>query len=166
MTKLQFLDTLRLKQLVAPKFTAPLKAREKKRKAPSEPFHAVAVKTSGRCCAAARKLSGQRFLADEAPMLPLPGCDAASCKCSYHHFADRRIGPRRDPDDPKSKRRALADSRQNKGRRIEDREPDSESRTDYFRYAEETCRLPQLQPEPQSHPDLIADDPTDDSAAA
>jgi hypothetical protein len=40
-----------------------------------------------------------RFLADEAPSLPLPDCDRrATCPCTFKHYEDRRAGPRRTDD--------------------------------------------------------------------
>lgn len=50
------------------------------------------------CCDAARAIDGKRFLAEEAPMLPLSDCDAAKCKCSYRRFSDRRTDSRRTSD--------------------------------------------------------------------
>ncbi len=45
------------------------------------------------CCAEAEEILGKRFLSDEVPMLPLTGCDAESCGCTYKLFADRRQTP-------------------------------------------------------------------------
>ncbi len=45
------------------------------------------------CCAEAQEILGKRFLSDEVPMLPLAGCDAKSCGCTYQLFADRRQTP-------------------------------------------------------------------------
>ena len=42
------------------------------------------------CCSAAEDILGKRFLSDEVPMLPLPGCDADSCGCTHRLYADRR----------------------------------------------------------------------------
>lgn len=42
------------------------------------------------CCAEAEEILGKRFLSDEVPMLPLTGCDAESCGCTYKLFSDRR----------------------------------------------------------------------------
>ncbi|MDJ0709584.1 MAG: hypothetical protein QNJ14_04295 [Woeseiaceae bacterium] len=47
------------------------------------------------CCRAAGILTGQRFLSDEIPRLPLDACDAPDCQCSYKLFDDRRTGERR-----------------------------------------------------------------------
>lgn len=50
---------------------------------------------SGDCCDAARAIVGQRFLANEVPMLPLKACDAADCRCAYERFDHRRTDLRR-----------------------------------------------------------------------
>ena len=64
----------------------------------AHPYHCVAIHHQDGACAAAKRLSGQRFLSKEAPSIPLPACDAASCHCRYLHFADRRQnGERRNP---------------------------------------------------------------------
>jgi hypothetical protein len=59
------------------------------------PFHAVSIKPGPRCCHAAGSVAGVRFLSKEAPRLPLPQCDVATCECRYLHHDDRRSGPRR-----------------------------------------------------------------------
>ncbi len=51
------------------------------------------------CCEAVQAIAGQRFLSDEVPMLPLGGCDATHCRCSYQLFDDRRTDVRRASDD-------------------------------------------------------------------
>lgn len=53
-------------------------------------FHGVSVKPCLYACKAAQELAGQRFLPDEAPAIPLPGCDEAKCRCAYSHHGDRR----------------------------------------------------------------------------
>jgi hypothetical protein len=65
--------------------------------APSkETWHAVSVVGGPGPCLAVERLGPKRFLADEAPRLPLPECSYAwRCKCVYRHFPDRREGPRR-----------------------------------------------------------------------
>lgn len=61
-------------------------------------YHAVSVKPGAYACAAANEVAGQRFLATEAPSLPLPDCDAAECDCHFIHHNDRRAGKdRRSP---------------------------------------------------------------------
>ena len=61
-------------------------------------YHAVSIKPGAYACSAANDLAGDRFLASEAPSLPLPGCDAADCDCHFTHHKDRRTGKdRRSP---------------------------------------------------------------------
>lgn len=61
-------------------------------------YHAVSVKPGAYACSAANEIAGQRFLATEAPSLPLPDCDAAECDCHFIHHNDRRKGKdRRSP---------------------------------------------------------------------
>ncbi len=50
------------------------------------------------CCEAAQTIKGKRFLSDDVPLLPLDGCDASDCKCSYKRFDDRRTDIRRGSD--------------------------------------------------------------------
>lgn len=61
------------------------------------PHHCVAITPCADACAAARRLQGLRFLANEAPRLPLPRCSSLNCSCVYAHFDDRRHHARRDP---------------------------------------------------------------------
>lgn len=49
-------------------------------------------------CDAVRAIAGQRFLAEEAPRLPLTDCDRSDCDCKYLHYTDRRTYVRRDGD--------------------------------------------------------------------
>ena len=61
-------------------------------------YHAVSIKPGAYACSAANEIAGQRFLAADAPNLPLPGCDAAECECHFTHHNDRRTGKdRRSP---------------------------------------------------------------------
>lgn len=46
----------------------------------SSRFHAVSVKPGTYACSAANNIAGQRFLASQAPSLPLPDCDADTCE--------------------------------------------------------------------------------------
>ena len=50
------------------------------------------------CCDAVRPMIGKRFLSDEVPNLPVDGCDADECRCSYELFSDRRTDHRRQAD--------------------------------------------------------------------
>ena len=76
---------------------APASAARVEHEANTE-FHAVAIRPAAHACAAARKLEGKRFLATEAPRLPLAGCDRERCECRFQHYKDRRAGTdRRSP---------------------------------------------------------------------
>ena len=67
-------------------------------KAEDTTYHAVSIKFGKNACAAAQAMTGQRFLAGEAPTIPLAGCDAAACECRFTHHKDRRSGKdRRSP---------------------------------------------------------------------
>jgi len=55
-------------------------------------FHAVAIRFHQDACPAVKALANIRFLAKEAPHLPLDGCTASNCKCQYRHYDDRRDG--------------------------------------------------------------------------
>ncbi len=63
----------------------------------SNPYHCVAIAFRKDACRAARGLNRQRMLSREAPLLPLPGCDAKVCRCKYVHYDDRREDDRRHP---------------------------------------------------------------------
>lgn len=87
-------------------------------------WHAVTVVLHDTSCAAATLCRNVRFLAHEAPHLPLPDCpNGGKCRCVYRHFEDRRTNPRRTADmsgalpseTPKTNRR------QTRGRRAEDK---------------------------------------------
>lgn len=61
-------------------------------------YHAVSIKPGSYACSAVNEIAGQRFLAREAPELPLPGCTATNCGCHFVHYPDRRAGKdRRSP---------------------------------------------------------------------
>jgi hypothetical protein len=62
-------------------------------------YHAVTIRLGRQTCSAVKELNGERFLAADAPRLPLPECDvAAHCECSFAHHKDRRSGKdRRSP---------------------------------------------------------------------
>jgi len=46
-------------------------------------------------CAAIRHFAGRRFTFEEAPVLPLPGCKAWRCSCTYIGVPERRREERR-----------------------------------------------------------------------
>lgn len=92
-------------------------------------YHAVSIKFPAHACLAAKELQGRRFLASEAPHLPLPECDAAECKCVFAHHDDRRAGKdRRSPfaagGTSGSTGRYQAERREGEDRRHEDDDPD------------------------------------------
>jgi hypothetical protein len=58
-------------------------------------FGAVEIRLRSGACEAACALEGQRFLASEAPALPLPKCTAAKCSCAFAKHTDRRSDDRR-----------------------------------------------------------------------
>jgi hypothetical protein len=61
-------------------------------------YHAVSIRFEVNACNAAKALAGTRFLATEAPDLPLPECEMTLCKCRFVHHKDRRAGKdRRSP---------------------------------------------------------------------
>jgi hypothetical protein len=63
------------------------------------PFQAISIYRGISCCALAKKLSEHRFLAKDAPALPLGGCTMPQrCQCRYIKHKDRRAGERRHLD--------------------------------------------------------------------
>jgi len=61
-------------------------------------YHAVSIKPGAYACSAANEMAGERFLATEAPEIPLPGCASSNCECHFVHYKDRRAGKdRRSP---------------------------------------------------------------------
>lgn len=62
----------------------------------AQPYHSVTLVGD---CASLETYKGKRFLASNAPPLPVPDCTCEDCHCHYVHHADRR--------DPKDDRRAM-----------------------------------------------------------
>jgi hypothetical protein len=56
----------------------------------SNRFHAVTIRFGQDACPAVQALAKNRFLAKEAPRLPLDECTVADCQCEYKHHDDRR----------------------------------------------------------------------------
>jgi hypothetical protein len=88
-------------------------------------YRAVSIQCRDNGCAAAKALAGKRLLTATAPTLPVPGCDAANCQCSYSHHGDRRA----EDDDRRSvhglrtelyTRTAGEERRERRGRRKDD----------------------------------------------
>jgi hypothetical protein len=68
-------------------------------------FKCVLVKPTTLSCQLARDLSTKALLVDDAPILPLEGCNALQCHCSFTHRDDRRTGvDRRANEDPQRTR--------------------------------------------------------------
>lgn len=89
----------------------------------ASPYHSVGLQVGAAACQAARDLGSRRFLAREAPALPLSACSAAACQCKYVHFDDRRAGERRDLGRPRMRNLQSADWRERRrgqGRRKAD----------------------------------------------
>ncbi len=106
------------------------------RETPVQPYHSVSIRIDGRACAAAAALAGRRLLAKEAPLLPLPQCDAATCRCGFIHHDDRREEDRR----AELARFEGHNHRVGTGRRRKDRESAFED--EYFEYAHRKTRPP------------------------
>lgn len=61
----------------------------------AHPYHCVAVQARDVACDVVRSVADERFLAAEAPTIPLSGCTEQACRCIYVHFDDRRAIDRR-----------------------------------------------------------------------
>lgn len=79
------------------------------------------------CCEAARELAGQRFLSDQVPMLPLGGCSADNCRCTYQLYDDRRTDKRRTSDEVFDMRSQLYDDDQRNRNKVGRRAADLDS---------------------------------------
>jgi len=85
-------------------------------------FQAISIYRGVSACATAKRFSDHRFLAKDAPQLPLVGCTmAGTCQCRYLKHKDRRTDRRRLMDFKASSRSFLGeDRRQRIGRRSND----------------------------------------------
>lgn len=85
-------------------------------------FHGVAVRPrSEACCQAVKSLGTQRFLSEDAPLLPLADCsNPQGCRCVYEHFDERRDNLRRETDIGMPERLYPEEKRAGHGRRITD----------------------------------------------
>jgi hypothetical protein len=87
-------------------------------------YFSAQIRCDTDACEAARNLRSQRFLAREAPSLPLDECDRKyRCKCWYRYGRDRRVDQRRCDDRgvPVPSASRPIRERQGKGRRADDR---------------------------------------------
>lgn len=68
------------------------KAKARVNAAPRNPYRAISIVHDDRACDAVKAIGEKRFLERdrETPTLPLSGCDAAQCNCSYARHHDRR----------------------------------------------------------------------------
>ncbi len=82
-------------------------------------YHCVEVCIGNLACESACQLGNTRYLSQEAPSLPVPGCGASRCDCSFIHHDDRRDDDRRHlygqwagiPPDATGERRARIERR-------------------------------------------------------
>jgi hypothetical protein len=68
-------------------------------------FKCVVINLCAHPCKKARDYQSKPILAEVAPSLPLQGCNAITCQCSFLHHDDRRMGA--DRRDKQDKKRAL-----------------------------------------------------------
>lgn len=89
---------------------------------PVQPFQAVSIYRGVNACAVAQRFSEHRFLAKDAPRLPLPGCTMPeSCECRYIKHRDRRGMQRRHVGFVTSERKQTGQERRfSRGRRATD----------------------------------------------
>lgn len=57
---------------------------------PASRYRAVSINCGADACEAARALVGKRFFPEDMGQLPLTGCTASRCECTYSHHNDRR----------------------------------------------------------------------------
>lgn len=88
----------------------------------SHMFHGVAIQPGGDFeCSGVQVYQNERFLSVDAPQLPLDDCsDPGQCRCTYHHYDDRRTALRRDSDMGLPVRDPPVNQRAGLGRRITD----------------------------------------------
>lgn len=77
---------------------APTNSRANERVHIVNPYHAVSIAPCLMACENVRRYAGKRFLSSDAPILPVPGCGSAQCRCRYLHHDDRRQDLRRTRD--------------------------------------------------------------------
>ena len=62
----------------------------KRKLAVANDFPSVSIQFGPSACQAVKDLTDQRFLADDAPSVPLPNCNSANCTCKFVHHDVRR----------------------------------------------------------------------------
>jgi hypothetical protein len=86
------------------------------------PFQAISIYCGTKTCPMARRFRDHRFLAKDAPQLPLAGCTLASaCECRFLKHKDRRAERRRFVDFATLRRDFAQERRQRAGRRETDK---------------------------------------------
>jgi hypothetical protein len=94
------------------------KSKDSSAPAASTQWHAVAIRPKGECCEAVQACRTGRFLAAEAPRLPLEECSTSdTCSCVYKHHADRRVQPRRQDEKDDGLRRNSKVTQERRNRR-------------------------------------------------
>jgi len=89
----------------------------------TNPYHAVSIKAGPSCRQTELRYGLRRYLAQEAPSIPLPTCDIKNCRCRYLHHEDRRDGferRHRNVWDPNARSAEAGDRRGSHGRRVTD----------------------------------------------
>jgi hypothetical protein len=99
----------------------------------AHPYHSVSIRVGKNACAAAKEIVDHRFLAADAPHLPLVKCDAERCTCAFAHYEDRRQeGRRAEDNDARPSSFAGRNARTGTPRRREDQETTFDSQ--YFEF--------------------------------
>jgi hypothetical protein len=82
------------------------------------PFQAISIFRGVHACPLAKRFSDHRFLAKDAPQLPLTGCTMArTCQCRFLKHKDRRADSRRFMEFGASHRSFLGQERRLRGGR-------------------------------------------------
>jgi hypothetical protein len=82
------------------------------------PFQAISIYRGVHACPLAKRFSDHRFLAKDAPQLPLTGCTmTATCQCRFLKHRDRRSDHRRFLDFGTSQRSFIGQERRLRGGR-------------------------------------------------
>lgn len=63
---------------------------------PKPQYRCVMINTGLNACSAAQAMAMKPILMNEAPILPLKGCNMAKCDCKFTRHNDRRSDSRRD----------------------------------------------------------------------
>jgi hypothetical protein len=61
----------------------------------SKSYHGVSLHLCDHACECVCHVRRQRYLAGEAPTIPIDGCTNTECSCTYVHHEDRRSGEER-----------------------------------------------------------------------